>query len=330
MSRTALLVILSVTVSLSGCYNRLTTKQAVNPIQLSTPYGSASDISAEDHKPQDAAEQTIKAYYEARTAAAKEKKNVPDFIQKGTGLVDMSCMWWFQVIEESQKHYQHYEQNMTVLSSLVTALIGVGNLHSDVTAAWGAMWTARAGFEGNFNKAYLLAPNAENVRSTVMAMLAQSRRQRFTEAKVAEMSFARAEAELLDYASICTSANAGRIANVALDKVKITIDRDGAMVVEPTQSAIDAATAVSSANASRKDGINTLKGKIAGLTDDVAGTLAAQIPGSSVPAIKAGLDKIKAETADNHREYLRRALDYTIEQDADLLPSWQGLVAALK
>lgn len=299
MSRIHTFVVVAACLPMTGCFG-LNSKEAINPIPLSSPYTQEFD------RARAAADDALARYYAARSKASPWEcaqggdclsKSTPPtpadlakYIDEGLGVVDLTCQWWFQAIAESQRRYQYTQQNTGVLTHLVTALIGVGKLSSDVTTAWGAFNTAALGFGDSFNQSYLIAPNAENVQRRVMEALAAKRSANFRTdpANPLPSTFARAEATLLDYANTCTSTQIARLANDALGDSTVTLNDMGSIDVGPSATAIAMASTVATRDSatSLANARTDILNKLSALSDEQARLVATNMPGISDPDIR--------------------------------------------
>ncbi|MEW6704585.1 MAG: hypothetical protein AB1430_07030 [Pseudomonadota bacterium] len=208
--------------SLAGC-GHFSPTELVNPTQIHHTRRLPAGVSPTPLQQEaiDAASAVPVRYYEALKAAQQapaDAQKIEAYLREGIAVVQLYCLRWFARVADEQRNLQVAETNWNVITQLGTALIGVARLHSDVTTAYGALNTAVGGFNANLNNAFLIAPNAENVKRLTLEALGQRaalltdsgsalRPQRFSDAYV----------QLEKLADVCTYQEVKRLTTESVD-----------------------------------------------------------------------------------------------------------------
>jgi len=247
-------------VLLSGC-------TGISQLGTNSPFGNPPKLNPDeelvtpnqpDSRPFQPAEIPIRNYFDKlnklRTKYAKgdapSSVELQEWLDDGIVLVNVHCRRWFRLLDDAQRARQLADQNINIVRDLGTALIGIARLNSDVTAVYGALNTAYTGFGNNFDQAYLVAPNQQEVQTKIFSLLQQS------EAKLRSdsgkpSSFPAAYNALEDYAEICTHKTARTVVNESLGTTETQRDDSGKITSTPTPAAM------SNAVSAFKDDANT-------------------------------------------------------------------------
>lgn len=169
-----------------------------------------------------------------------QKNSLVEFATKGVALVNAECIRWFHSLMEAQIKLDYLSANRNVIKDLGTTLLGLGGANKYFVSTYGALNTAASGVEKNFSQAFLLAPNANKIKSHVFMAMNQRAEVIKTDAGSTKATFANVYDELERYADICTQHTAREIMNTALDQTKTEVSAatDGSRIVTtPTASA---------------------------------------------------------------------------------------------
>lgn len=223
--------------ALSGC-TTTELKQLSNPAPIhqdrpDEPTAVNEEVAAKSHQ---AYLDRAMSYYEAMETARSAKAPgaaIDAYVRAGITLVDVSCRHWFNNVSEAQRNIELRQENTNILYQLGTALIGIGRLHPDATALYGALTTGYVGYTKNLTSAYLVAPNAENIKQLTFDALRLRAGQLTGSAK--PTTFDDAFNGLDSYADICTYAEVKRLANGAISGSQ-TADDNGKIIVVPRAS----------------------------------------------------------------------------------------------
>jgi hypothetical protein len=194
----------------------------------------------EEARESDAAAQRENRYNPLRRTEEQKTKLV-EFATKGIALVNASCTRWFQSLMEAQIKLDYQSANRNVIKDLGTTLLGLGNANQYFVGTYGAVNTAASGLEKNFSQAFLLAPNANKLKSHVFMALDKQAIEIKKNANATRATFADVYDDLERYADLCTQHTAREIMNTALDQTKTEVSgsEGGKIKTTPTVSAAD-------------------------------------------------------------------------------------------
>lgn len=269
-------------------------------------------------------------YYRALDKAKADgasQQAIDHYVDQGIALVEVHCLRWFSLVAEAQRKLQLGDTNRNVISALATSLIGIGRLHPDVTAVWGAGMTATAGFNANVGSLYLAAPNAENVKRLAMSALHESAAHLAAGGSKRPKTFAEAYARLEAHADLCTHAEIKRLTTQSVENASVNVSSETgeANAVPKPELVKSAATRDQASLASRLAGL--IK-RIDTLPDDEAVALARVMPFRSEWA--ADLDQVDPNQQRMTRPLVaRQVLNMSVTRtvgNADRLRVWDALV----
>jgi hypothetical protein len=252
-----------------------------------TPIHSATVPPGSDPSPVQASARQAADLVPARYYAAMAKANVAAapqadidlYVREGVSLVELYCERWFSRVAEAQRRAELTESNRNIISQLGTAAIGIGGLHPDVTAVYGALNTAIGGFNGNFTSGYLAAPNAENVkRLTMEAVRSRGALLRNAAGELYPRDFSRAYVELEALADQCTHAEVRRLTTKS-------VDQSGARADPQTGEAIVFSTATAAQGTVLRSRGESVLDRIKALKPGVALALVRMMPARNQPEV---------------------------------------------
>lgn len=259
----------------------------------------------------------------APNASPEEIKN---YVKTGTKLVETYCVRWFRKLGDAQRKLEFSNNNRNVISQLGTALIGVGRLHSDLTAAYGATNVAMASFSENVNASFLIAPNSENVKNLVMqAVKARSDQLNNASSAALPKDFPTAYADLEQMADICTYAEAKKMATQAVDNSKAEVNNETGQVL--------IVSAASKMQASVNNHIESLITKIDSLNTTQALALSSVMPfknDSEIKVVIAASDPKNNRFSDQKAAKLiaKRVMVLTAKS-AEAIDKWEAVLMQL-
>lgn len=150
-----------------------------------------------------------------------------DYANAGIAMVDSMCLRWFHNMMESQLRLNYTTANRNVIKDLGTTLLGIGAASKDVIAVYGALNTAASGWEQNVSQAFLLAPNANKIKTHVFMAMTQRaggiKSGLVPKNPKSRATFAEVYSDLEQYADLCTQHTAREIMNTALDQTKTQV-----------------------------------------------------------------------------------------------------------
>jgi hypothetical protein len=213
---------------LHGC-SSFSSNELANPAQLHyaavAPGSTAGLVEA---KANAAATLVPLRYYTAMEAAQKTGATQPGidaYVNEGISVIDLYCLRWFSKLEDAQRSSQVNDTNRNVITQLGTTVIGLARLHTDVTAAYGAINSSVAGFNANFASAFLAAPNAENLkRLTMDALRSRAVLLKTAGSALYPRTFSEAYVQLEKLANQCTHAEVKRLTNKSVDRSEASAD----------------------------------------------------------------------------------------------------------
>lgn len=214
--------------ALHGC-SSFSPNELANPAQLHyaalTPGTTAGPV---ETKANAATALVPLRYYAAMEAAQNTgatQIQIDAYVNEGVAVVNLYCMRWFSKLEEAQRSSQINDTNRNVITQLGTTVIGLARLHTDVTAAYGAINSSVAGFNSNFASAFLAAPNAENVkRLTMDALRSRAALLKTSGSALYPTTFSDAYVQLEKLANQCTHAEVKRLMNKSVDRSEAMAD----------------------------------------------------------------------------------------------------------
>lgn len=282
-SATYLLWVCSI-ILLSGCASPSKVDLAnPTPIHKQGYLPDEIDGSNLEHKAIQASTELAFRYYDALETAKSDsatQAQIDAYVREGSNLVETHCVRWFSALSDAQRNLEFSESNRNVISQLGTALIGIGRLHSDVTAVYGATNVALAGFSENTNAAFLVAPNSENVKQLIMqAVKSRAALLEDSNSPLHPTDFSTAYAELEQLADLCTYAEAKHLATQAIDKSEAAVNESTGQVF--------VVSAASKVQATLKDRVESLVTKVDSLNMSQALTLSSVMPFKNDPAVSA-------------------------------------------
>jgi len=267
------------------------------PIHKTTPMPDPVDSSSLDHKAIGAAYELPIRYYaafEAAKAAGATQTQIDTYVSVGAAVVEVYCVRWFGRVADAQRNLQFGDSNRNVITQLGTALIGVAKLHSDVTAVYGAANTALAGLNSNINSAFLIAPNAENVKRLVLqAIGARVGLLKSTTSEIYPRNFDSAYLQLEKLADLCTYAEVKKLATQAVDQSNAKANSKGEVFVVSAATRAQATTL--------KDRVDNLLDRVDKLTAPQALALSNVAPfrnNKEIASVVAARDPKKARLTD--------------------------------
>lgn len=179
--------------------------------------------------------------YNPEERTEKQKNDIYEYVDKGTALVNATCLRWFQSLQESQTRLDLFSSDRNVITELGTTLLGLGGANKYLVSTYGASNTAIAGLEKNYSQTYFLAPNAKKVKSHIFSMLETQRAQLLKTS--GGMTFEDAYIQLEKYADICTQQTAKEVIETSLDQTQSEINGHGKVSTNATPTAIRQAVA---------------------------------------------------------------------------------------
>lgn len=313
-----------------GC-SAYSPRDLANPTQIhqTLPTPANREADEEEKSAIAAAPVVAKRYYAAleKAKGSAGQQDIDAYVKEGTALVELYCVRWFGRIEDAQRSLQLTDNNRNVVTQLGTTAIGLARLHSDATAVYGAITTAVTGFNANLNSAFLVAPNAANVkRLTLEALRSRARLLRDASSALYPTTFSDAYLELEKLAEQCTHAEVKRLTTKSVDQSGASADPSSGDPVVFSVATIAQATTL-------KQRVEALIGKVDSLSGPDALMLARVMPFQKVPEVVDHLKLVdpssKRISDDKVAKAILKALVVLTGKSESAVVDWETRIALL-
>jgi uncharacterized membrane protein YeaQ/YmgE (transglycosylase-associated protein family) len=178
------------------------------------------------------------AYNKAMAAAQAAYAPLTDgsalsMVDAGIGSANANCRAWLAAVSAAEQRWRQGEQNVGVLASLITGILGATNVHHDMITAWGLGSAAWQGYSQGF-LSNVLGMSDYNLQTKVREAMAT--RAAELRAQAASLSYPQAVDAIEEYAMLCTPQAAKALSTSALTAVTATVAPTGAITVAPITS----------------------------------------------------------------------------------------------